>query len=327
MSQLPNGAVVPFVVDSPLPNVANGAAPPEPAPQNTPDPTLQKILDASKQQQQAPKVDPETDRLGKLFNVDLSQFSNPNDAKAAVRLVAERYAALGSAAQQQPQQQIPQQQFQQPKPAAQLPAAQQQQAAYDGIDPVIAQKLQALEAEVQAARQESQAYKEQAEQQYTVQLQAQEQQLHQRAQSAIDKLASPKYGVGGQQTFQQRFARENLIRMTMSMANGMYQSGTALPTIEEILQSTAEMFDGYTPKPQAAPQVDIVAQLNAAAQQQVPAPFQAPQVPAPQVPAPFQVPQPQTQLPPNKKFSGGINDLSTDSTFMAGARQILSRGR
>lgn len=360
---LPSGPM-PFVVDSPLPLTPSGQPPvvqqpawqPQqqfvmpgaPAPQTpqqpaAPDPVLDSLVQPD-QQTQAEVA--QLEKLGKVFGVDTKQFKNPQDARQALKILSERFIQQGMNQPQNPlqPQQAPQgpqfmpglqvQQPQQRKP-------QQQQRVdddldYSGVDPVVANRLRAIEAQLEASKQEAETYRQQAEASQKQHLAVQQAELRSRAHKAIDTLKSPKYGVTGQQTLQQQFARKNVLDMAERMIVGMADSGMPLSTIEDMVLATVYSLDG--PPQQQAQQFDPFA-----GQQQAPInPFQsqqyvvdpyAPAQPAyPVPPAPQQVPQYAPQQPgsyPLQRTSprDEAEKMKANTHFMAGARALLTQPR
>lgn len=57
-----------------------------------------------------------------------------------------------------------------------------------------------------------------------------------RASSAVDKLASPRYGVGRNRTAAQKLAVENLYRLADGIIYGMHNRGLPVPQIEQVIQ-------------------------------------------------------------------------------------------
>jgi hypothetical protein len=362
--------VVPFIVDSPLPQTASGAAPPVqqdqappqqqqlPPPPNplapsdptkTDDPALDSILQGQQGQQSPASVQADLQKLGKVFGVDVSQFKNPDDARQALRILSERYIQHGlNSNVPPPHQQAPLQQRQQAPPPQQRQTQQRTEDEFDynGVDPIVANKLRALEAEVAASREEAAIFRQQSEAAAAAQFQNARAEIRNRANRALDSLQSATFGVGNQQNLQQQFARRSFLDMTEKMIIGMAESNTLNSTIEDIVLSMAYLTNGaQAPQQQQQPQQQLPQQSqNLFYQQQYvdpasqygtqpPVSFQ-PQYPyGPGQAAPAQVPQqfpvsPQyQQVPPHQRVRDEAEKMKQDPHFLAGARAILSRAR
>ncbi len=383
MTQIPSQSqfVMPFVIDAPQ-QFAGGAAPPiqqappqqgqappqqqqlpppnplaPPDPTKTGDPALDSILQGQQGQASPQAVQADLQKLGKVFGVDVSQFKNPEDAKQALRILSERYIQHGLA----PQPPVQQQQQQPPQQRQQAPPPQQQQRREDnfdfnGVDPIVAQRIRALEAEVAASREETATFRQQSEQAAQAQFHQARAEIRNRANRALDSLQNPTFGVGGQQNLQQQFARRSFLDMTEKMIIGMAESNTLNSTIEDIVLSMAYLANGAAP-PQQQQQAPQQQQFNPFYQQQVvdpgyqygtappvsyqpqfqPAPYpygpgQAAPQPYPYGPgqvAPQQIPvPPQYQaVPIQQRVRDEAEKIKQDAHFLAGARAILSRAR
>lgn len=310
------------VVDSPLPQTPTGFNPPVVA-GNQPNTDVPPF--SFEPGPAAPAVEPvdEVAQLAKSLNLDVTGFSTPEDARRAVQLVVERYAATGFASPQAPfEPQVPAaptgNQYAQAQAAQQL---QRQQPAVRGevdddfdsaiTDPKVLKKIKELnsrlaEAEAQAQRvaQEQAAQQEQA---YQVQIA----ELDRRTEQAIDRMASSKYGVGPQASFSQRVSRENLKRLAGSIILGMQQvPGQRIPVVEQII-GLAAFYDNGGQSPVQQPP-------NPYAEQQFVPPNVQVGPPRPGVPQ-YTAPPRRTAPTTEKEF------YTKDDAYMQGARAILQR--
>jgi hypothetical protein len=252
-----------------------------------------------------PAPDAWKQELSGKFGVAVDGFTNRADALAAVRLLAERAAIIGH-----------QQQFADPAPVQQIPAqpAAPAQAVdlaaidLSNADPALAQYVQALQQQTAAALAQAQEAQkgyqsfQQAQQQKQIEVAAQ------RAEAVLDGLASPKYGVGQNRTFQQLQNVENLGRYVQKILTGFASQPGAQPTIEEVLHLALEL-DGYEAAP-AKPVAPTGVPSGTAALVQRALGGNTPNIPAPRF------------KDPNDPLG-----LKNDPGFMAGVKAALAQHR
>jgi hypothetical protein len=313
-----------------------------------------------------PQVQDDLQKLGKVFGVDVSQFKNPDDARQALRILSERYIQQGNH-QPQPQRQQappPPQRTDLPRHTVSTPPQRkaEDELDYNGVDPVVANRLRALEAEIAASKQESQQYRDQFEQAEQAKVLDARREIHSRANRALDSLHHATFGVGGNQTLQQQFARRSFLDMTEKMIIGMAENGTLNSPIEDIVLSMAFLTSGAAPQQQQPQQlppqnpyfqqfVDPNSQFGTQPQYQQPyqpqfqvpppqtQPAQLPYGPGQVAPSQFppgfvpsysygqQPPQPAPQPAPQPRARDEAERFKQDAHFLAGARAILSRTR
>lgn len=250
--------------------------------------------------------DPALVELGNVFGGDFTSFSSVDDANRAALLLSHGLAQAGTAgyANQNAQQyQAPaQQQAQQP--------ATPQSAIRDedlvDVDPKVVAILRKLEADGAAARAETQSVQQRLTQEQQRIEQQQGQQLLTQVNSVIDSLADPQFGVGGNQTFMQQTARENLLRTADRIASGLRSTGRPLPSVDNLIKMAVFAQTGKMPSGKAA---------AAAAAKGAP--------PAPQGGGSGAAGAPGAQA--RRKTGGEIDTYTADGDFMAGARAILAR--
>lgn len=327
MTQIP--AFPAPVIDSLLPQTANGFQPPVAAgsqPSVVSPPAAFGAGNGAATDPFAPPTPPPVDELTQLsqsLGIDITGFSTPEDARRAVQMVVERYAASGmngSPAVPEPPAPPPQHQAWPPSWAttqqpSQAPVAEPLESAI--TDPKVLKHIEDLRQRV--AQAEARDQQRQAEQEAAYSAQVQE--LERRTDLAIDKLANSKYGVAGQKSFSQQVSRENLKRLAGSIILGMQNvPGQRVPLIEQVV-ALAAFYDGggQAPVPQVTP--DPFAQFAPAPQPQVNSVF----IPSPVAPVP-QFSQP--VLPSRQKpITNEIDYYKRDSQYMEGAKALLRRGR
>lgn len=190
--------------------------------------------------------------LSEQFGTDVSGFSSEKDALSAVRMLAEDYAKRG---------------LTQPSNSSINYETVDQNSSQDtsddlgvdfddaDLDPKIASAFKTLQSNYQKLVQQQKDTEERFRQTQAEQVKSQWNQVWERANSAIDKLASPKYGVGGNRTALQMIATNNIRQLTESIISGMAQSGKQLPTIEKLV-SMAVMLDGGELPKKASPKAN-----------------------------------------------------------------------
>ncbi len=321
MSAFPSFAPgAPAIVDSPLPQVP-GATIPVQAGQQPFTAAPEQIVPGTAAE---PVQTDDVTHMGQTLGLDLSAFPTPESKRAAVQWAIERYAATGMSV-------APADAGQSQAPVAQSPLEDDDDANADvtefdsitGItDPKVVKQIKALEKRLQKAEAENRQVQETLRVQQQTAYENQVQELTRRTEMAIDKLASAKYGVGGQKTFGQQVSRENLKRLAGSIIYGLQnQPGQQIPVIEEIVR-LAVFYDngGQIPQaPQNQPSGMFPPGLLTPAGQQ-PA-----LVPTPQ-PTAFGRPiQPGQQAPP--RVVNEKDYYTKDPQYMAGAKAIMQRGR
>lgn len=253
------------------------------------------------------------DRIGQTFGVDFGEFSSPADQERAAKMFVERFIADGMAIGQQ----VPQQQQ---APQAQPQVAEEDEdetevGGWDASDPKVQKQFKKLLKELELTKQQTQYLQQQLEQQSYQRNQGLVTEIQNRAQGTLDKFGSAKYGVGGQQSFSQQLARQNVLRMADAILNKVTAGGGRVPTVEQLIEAAA-YYDGVKPGAKAA-NTDTMGEIEKLVNQQVP-------------PAPKTTTSPFGGSPPaqQKKPVTHESQLYTnDSNYMAGARHILRRGR
>lgn len=238
--------------------------------------------------------------LNETFGGDFTGFSSVEDAQRAALLVAQSYAQAGLA---------PPQQHSAPAvpavPAAQAPPVVEED--YSDLDPKVAARLKQLDADLRQTRAQAQQFQDRLLHEQTMIQQQQNHEILNRALAAIDALEDPRYGVGGNRTFTQDIARENLLRTADRIVAGMKGAGKSVPTIEKLVRMAVLAETGKLPVPKKAG---------------------APGRPgAP--PAPLAGGTPGQSIPqvPRRKTGGEVDTYMGDKDFMDGARAIVNRNR
>ncbi len=297
--------VAPVVVDSPIPSVPNSSPPADPAVESVPGVTP------------VSKIDPGFQEINGFLGIDSSQFVDDAAAGAALRPALEILAQTG-AAQTAPPVNAPIQ----PAGVDPVPVAPDQPLppavgdfSFEGIDfgeagPEVEKAFKALGKQNQKALShvlaEAQAAKKSADetrQAYLTQssqaVQVQEQQVLQRANSYLDGLASPKYGVGQNQSMVQQLASQQVLQVAGNLYRGMQTQGRS-PNIETLMQAAVFFIEGKMPTATpAAP---------------APVPGLPPRTASGEAPAPVR----------GSGSAGEGGALMDDTDFLAGARAILS---
>lgn len=214
-----------------------------------------------------PVVQDQIRQVAERYGVDadqLSGFSDVGNAEAAARLLLNQIASAGfQTLYGQPQAPAVLQPPAPVLPPVATPAAPAFELDEELIDPKVVAVIKSQQAQIAEAKAAA-AAAQQAVAQFQSQNAAQvQQQVFDRATAAVDKVASPKYGVGQQRTVPQRLAVENLYRIADSLIAGMQARGMPVPVIETVIQQ-ALYLDGVS---------------------QIAAPV-VPPVPAPPIPAP-----------------------------------------
>lgn len=246
---------------------------------------------------------PELIALNETFGGDFSGFSSVEDAQRAALLVAQSYAQAGSASHFAPAQ--PPQNSQQPAPPA-GPAFNEED--FGDLDPKVVARLKQMDAELKQTRSQAQQFQDRIAHDQQMLQQHQQKEILDRALVAIDGLADPRYGVGGNSNYSQQIARENLLRTADRIVAGMRSAGRGVPTIEQVVRMAVLAESGKLPasKPAAGG-------------------AKPPAVP----PAQFSGGSQQQSLPPrnHRKTGQEIDTYVADKDFMDGARAIVNRGR
>jgi hypothetical protein len=198
--------------------------------------------------------------LSQKFGVDLTGFSSKQDALAAVRLQAERFAQAGiqpsfdfGPVSQGQQQVVPAQ------PAAEV------EPNFDfgeDVNPKVVAFLKEQHKQTQAAIKEAKEARSQVDNFHRQSVTQRQVEVTQRAERSIDSLVSPKYGVSGKRNISQELAVQTLKQKAGAILNGFVYSNQPVPTIETIMALAVELDGG----------AGVVAQQQAAVgQQQIPA--------------------------------------------------------
>lgn len=327
MSAIPSLLSAPVVVDSPLPQTP-GATIPVPAGQ-------QPFTAAPEQTVPGTAAEPvntpdDVTRMGQTLGLDLTAFPTPESKRAAVQWAIERYAATGF--------NVNPADAGQPATPANTPLEEDDDEgnadvtefdAAIGItgitDPKVAKQIKALEKRLQKAETENRRIQETFQQQQQAVYEGQVAELTRRTEAAIDKMASAKYGVGGQKTFGQQVSRENLKRLAGSIIYGLQnQPGQTIPVIEEIV-ALAAFYDNGGQLPQAPQQ----AQANpmAALMSSLGIPQTQSQPQAAPVQTAFGRPIQPAQAAPARPIVNEKDYYLKDPQYMAGAKAIMNRGR
>jgi len=237
--------------------------------------------------------------IASTYGVDAQIFSHcPNieSAYAALQAIVSHNVQSGFGFQPEVPAQ-PQQQIQQPAQAA----AQAAEFTLDldpETDPKIIAAFKALHQSQQAAIQEARQAREQFDKLQEQQVQTRQIEMLNRANTSIDKIASPKYGVGQNRSFQQKLAVQNLYRIADVLMD-RYSANGQVPSIEAIMQQ-ALLMDGHVPQTKPA----------------------APVPPAkPAIPSPAQLLQ-RTATP--SQHTPNV-PLDRNPNFIQGVREILAR--
>lgn len=196
------------------------------------------VVDTDADQGAADSPSPEQQEITNLstvYGLDLSGFSSPADARAAARLLAEQYAQAGLAISQELS-------YLPPVPKPEAPTSQFDEVLADPtLDPAIKQKLAAAK---QQYDQQLQAYDAAIQQQQTRFQETRQAEVRSRAGVALDKFASPKYGVAGARTVSQQIATQNVFKVAEAIIDGMVQRGARIPPIEAVVQMAVDLDGG-----------------------------------------------------------------------------------
>lgn len=240
---------------------------------------------------------PELLELTETFGGDFTGFSSVDDAKRAALLIAQSYAQAGSVAPAHSPQRSP-------DPISPSPVEEEEEDFGD-LDLKVVARLKKLDSELKQTRAESRQFQERLVQEQSVLQQQQNKDVLDRALGAIDALADPRYGVGGNQNFTQQIARENLLRTADRIIQGMVGAGKNPPTIEKLINMAVLAESGKLPAAKAAAggKGAPPAPVAGGSQQQIPAGVS------------------------HRKTGGEIDSYLGDKDYMAGARAILARGR
>lgn len=245
---------------------------------------------------------PELVALSETFGGDFTGFTSVEDAQRAALLIAQSYAQAGNVAPRQA-----------PQPPANTqtstnaPPAPEVEEDYGDLDPKVVARLKQLDRDLKTTRAESKQMQERlAHEQYLLQ-QQQNQDVLNRAIAAIDALADPRYGVGGNRSYTQDLARENLLRTADRILNGMHGAGKNPPTIEKLISMAVLAESGKLPATKGA---ESKGSGGAAPPARVGG-GNVPQVPT----------------IPKRKTGTEIDTYTADKEFMDGARAIVNRGR
>lgn len=254
-------------------------------------------IDAAPETPAAPA--PELVALTETFGGDFTGFSSVEDAQRAALLVAQSYAQAGNVA---PPQRAPQ-----AAPAPVAPPAPVVEEDYGDLDPKVAARLKQLDADLKQTRAQSQQFQDRLLHEQSMIQQQQNNEVLNQALAAIDSLADPRYGVGGNRTFTQDIARENLLRTADRIVAGMRAAGKNPPSIPKLVQMAVLAETGKLPMPKAA---------GSGKQNAPPAPV------AGGTSQPGGV-----QQAARRKTGGAVDTYTADSDFMEGARAIVNRNR
>lgn len=230
------------------PGITFPATPLDPAPTDFQDaqPSAGPVVDgtdaqtgpATSTEPEAPKPDAWKDDFKNTYGFDAGGYSTKDDAFQALKDITERFALAGL------NQKAP---IVDDFPTVQPPAA-KTEPEFDENDPTLSpeiKKLLAANKVLQEQIRQREIAAEQAQAQYDARVR---QEVLTRAVGAVDKLASPKYGVGATRTYTQQKALQALLQTADDIYKGMLVAGQQVPTIETIM-NLAVRHDGGAPAP------------------------------------------------------------------------------
>lgn len=189
-------------------------------------------------------AEPELATLAQQYGVDvetLSRFESPKDAKVFLELRDREFFALGQQATQGYEQQQPQQPQVPPQPQEPQPDSLVKKFEQLGFDDEAAKALAEMESKVQ--RYESWLEQQNAAAQAA--MEAQQQELLNQYEKALEKVDPDRYGVTGKETPSQRLAREENKRNASIFIAGIQQKGVAAPLDMESLAQRSDAIAFY----------------------------------------------------------------------------------
>lgn len=309
MADSPVDIVAPVIVDSPIPSA--------PAP-STDAPALSVTPDPAAPESTPSKIDPAYKELNQYFGIDSSGLADDASASAALRPVIGLLAQSGvpQNAPIQPQGvdpgTIPVAPEQPLSPTATVPDFSFDEVDFGEAGPEVKKAFQAQAAQNQKALQqvmgEAQAAKKSADEAKQAfvnsnaqSVHAQEQQVLSRANSWLDTLQSPKYGVGQNRTMIQQMASQQVMQVAGNIIRGTQNHGQTPPAIETIMRAAVVYIEGKLPTPATPPTTPVPGLPHQTASGVAPAPVNG------------------------SGSAGSGGELMSDKEFLDGARSILSR--
>ena len=260
--------------------------------------------------------------LGEYFGLDAASLADEGKAAETLRPYIDQLIEAGSRNQFVPQASAP---HVNAPPVAQQPAEEFkpieidfESEEFEDAPPSIVKAMKLLNQQANqqlkaAADREKAAAKAAADQktaweaQQQQQVNQQQQEVSRRAYDHVDKLNSPRFGVGQNRTLIQRIAVQEVMNTADNIIRGLQSFGGQTPTIEAIVDAALLRLNARreSPAPQQQPQQQVL-------------PIQAYQRQPLGAPAPQQ----------NRRGAGSAGQggtLMNDAEYMAGARAILSR--
>lgn len=276
----------PVVVDSPLPSTPLDSAPVESQDTAPPDPNAWKS------------------ELTQSYGIDVTGFSNRDDALTAVRAIADQYAREGLAVRD-PEVTPP------PASAAEPDAL--KGINFKELDPKVAKALQALQEQTKKAQEDAAQARQIIQQQEQKQFSQQQQEISSRAMKHLESIAAEKYGTSTARTAAQTIELQNLFRTTGALVRGMRANNQPVPTVEKVIELGILLTGGKLPSQGTQSQVSSTA--NQSIENFYNGLF-TPPAEEQRGPAPSKYKDPRDPL-----------GIKNDPSFRAGVRQILARSK
>lgn len=173
-------------------------------------------------------------QLGSAYGVDVNEFSGESDARAAIKLVAGKYAKIGLNSPATQKNEVA-------KPKVETEEGFDETA----LDAKTSAYVKKLRKDAESARRESEEYQRGQEQARQEQTNTAWGQVMERANSVMDSVASHDFGVKNEVNSVQQIKRETVMKTAGAILQGMVASGHAVPAIEKVME-TALLLNGYT---------------------------------------------------------------------------------